>query len=80
MSRRDYNQTMLKKIPISTSYVSVGKMYQAFSTYFKTNGTHIKCNSNEEWAQDWFLLDDFTIAPCNTSNFPIANIDGWGSR
>ena len=52
---------------------------QAFSTYFQTNGTHLKCYSNEEWAKDWFGIDQFdwtgvaSIA-CNTSNSPVATI------
>ena len=78
LSRRDYNLTMLKKIPISTSYIS-GGMIKAFSTYFETNGTHIKCYSNEEWAQDWFGIDEFGhlgSTPCNTSNVPVAAF-GW---
>ena len=74
MSRRDYNQTELKAIPISTMYKSDGKMNQAFTTYFETNGTHVKCCSNEEWAQQWFELELFQDNPCNTSNVPVALI------
>ena len=48
---------------------------QAFSTFFKTNGTHLKCYGNEEWAQDWVEFDEtYITAPCNTSNMPVATI------
>ena len=49
-------------------------MDQAFSTNFETNGTHFKCWSNEEWAQQWFKLDYGLSAACSTSNFPVAYI------
>ena len=49
-------------------------MNQAFSTYFKTNGTHLKCYSNEEWAMQWTELG-YPIS-CNTSNLLVANF-GW---
>ena len=76
LSRGDHNQTVQKKIPISTSYTSGGTI-DAFTTYFQTNGTHFKCYSNEEWAQQWFELDRTGYdAFCNTSNVPIARI-GW---
>ena len=68
---------MLKKIPISTSYIGGGKMNQAFSTYFETNGTHLKCYSNEKWAQHWVEFANGFTVPCNTSNSHVANIEWW---
>ena len=50
-------------------------MNQAFSVYFKTNGTHVKCYSNEEWAQQWFKIEDGATIPCNGSNVPVAKIN-----
>ena len=75
LSRRDYSQTDLKNIPISTSYIG-GRMIEEFSTYFETNGTHVKCYSNEEWAQQWFELGFYWGAPCNTNITFVATI-GW---
>lgn len=47
-------------------------MNQTFTTYIETNGTHVKCYSNEGWAQQWLELG--SDVPCNTTDVPVATI------
>ena len=56
--------------------MSGNQINQAFTSYFETNGTHIKCSSNEAFqAQEWFECDSeqYITVLCNTSNYPVAD-------
>ena len=46
---------------------------QALTAYIEINETHAKCNSNEQWAQEWINLgsDGLKDVPCNTINYPL---------
>ena len=76
MSRKDYNETYLKSLKISTAFRN--EKIDSFSTQFQYNKTHVKCNSTEEWLQLWYDTSNNFIygqtIPCVTSslNVPVA--------
>ena len=80
-SRKDYDENYLKKLNISIAYKE--ETFNSFSTTFTYNGSHVKCDSEEEWAQTWFDLSNYLIPvppiPCvtNTSSIPVASFQ-WG--
>ena len=75
-SRMDYNETYLKTLNISRAYTE--NKFNSFSTIFLFNGSHVNCNSGEEWAETWFdITNQFQygpLVPCvtNSSSVPVA--------
>ena len=76
MSRKIYNETLLRSVKISTAFRK--ETIDSFSTHFQYNGTHVKCNSTEDWLQSWYDTSNHVLIdpkiPCVTSstNVPIA--------
>ena len=76
MSRKDYNETHLKSLKISEFLKK--ETIDSFSTRFQYNGSHVKCNSTEDWLQMWYdtenNLTNVQLFPCVTSspNVPVA--------
>ena len=82
-SRGDYSETFLKEnISISSAFRT--EEYNAsFFTNFDYNGTHVKCQTDEDWADKWFDVSNqyvpvFPIA-CITSDAPVADFR-WSPR
>ena len=82
-SRGDYTENFLKEnISISSDF-RTEKYNASFFTNFDYNGTHVKCPTDEEWADKWFDVSNqyapvFPIA-CITSDAPVANFR-WTPR
>ena len=72
----DYEETYLKTLNISRAYTE--NKFNSFSTSFLFNDSHVKCNSDEEWAETWFdITNQFQygpLVPCvtNSSSVPVA--------
>ena len=43
---------------ISIANVNVDDLFETFSFEFIFNGTHIMCQNNEKWPQQWTILPD----------------------
>ena len=73
-----------EKNVISIPNVNIDKFFKAFSFKFIFNGTHIKCQNNEKWPQQWRSVPDDYIwyfqVFCATSNFPAVNFNAWTKR
>ena len=67
---------------ISIANVKVDDLFETFSFEFIFNGTHIMCQNNEKWPQQWTILPDensqFEVT-CATSTFP-AVLFSWTTR
>ena len=79
-SRKDWLEKDLEQVPIFTG--SREKVFNhSFSGSFEFNGTHLRCKSDEKWAQTWFENSlrntpfPFSIN-CNTSTGLVA-VFGW---
>ena len=76
-SRKDYDEDYLKHISISIAYRD--ETINSFSTSLKYNGSHVKCDSEEKWAQKWFQINNQGIyappVPCvtNSKTVPVAS-------
>ena len=72
-SRKDVEENRIKKLTLSTSITRIDELIdlikQPFKTIYLFNGTHIRCDSKENWAGLWFNIDVDSITPCvaNTS-------------
>ena len=74
-----------KKNVISNANVNIDDLFEKISFEFICNGTHIKCQNNERWPQQWTILPDrFSIGlfevTCKTNNFPAVTINSWQAR
>ena len=72
-----------EKNVISIARVNVDKFLDPFSMEFLFNGTHILCQNNEKWPQQWIILPDFIplfTVTCATSNFPAVTFERWNAR
>ena len=73
-----------EKYVISIGNVNIDKLLETFSFEFVFNGTHIMCQNNEKWPQQWTSLpdkdsaDDFEVT-CATSIFPAVSFH-WDTR
>ena len=57
-SRKDYDENYLKTLNISIGYREETIIIDPFSTTFLYNGSHVKCSSEEYWAQTWVDISD----------------------
>ena len=67
---------------ISIANVNVDDLFETFSFEFIFNGTHIMCQNNEKWPQQWTILPDENsqlVVTCATSTFP-AVLFYWNTR
>ena len=76
-SRKDYNESYLKTLNISIGYREETIVIDPFSTTFRYNGSHVKCSSEEYWAQTWVDVSNpkeyFSPIPCVTSTLSTAS-------
>ena len=67
---------------ISIANVNVDDLFETFSFEFIFNGSHIMCQNNEKWPQQWTILpdkySDFVVT-CATSTFPAVTFY-WTTR
>ena len=78
-SRKDMDEEMIKQVIVTPAYVDNelnDVIFKPFSTRYRFNGTHFKCDSEEEWASSWFGIDTHNIpfSPCTTNTTIPANI------
>ena len=76
-SRRDYNETDLRQLPITMNFRE--EVFTSFTTSISYNQTSksIKCNSHEEWAENWIDVSNQwnnVNIPCYTNVSPIATL------
>ena len=70
-SRRDYNEKDLRQLPITLDIRE--EIFTSFNASFLYNQSNksIKCNSHEEWAENWIDVSDPihppTSVPCFTN-------------
>ena len=69
---------------ISIANVKVDDLFETFSFEFIFNGTHIMCQNNEKWPQQWTIVPDEDFfdfgVTCGTSYFPAVSFDYWNTR
>ena len=73
-SRKDYSEDFIKNVNISTTFSYDDKVTKPFTSSFEKNGTKIRCNSGQEWAQNWTETRFAVLKkiPCITTTFPVA--------
>ena len=78
-SRKDNDEKTIKNISISGGRVKdkylIAKINQPFSTQFTFNGTHLKCDTMEKWANESIHVNIFSsdaVLPCVTSTISVA--------
>ena len=81
-SRMDYS-SIIREIDISASFVDDNQVNDDFSVIFETNGTHVKCIYDEDWAQQWWDIENIREnipygIICGSSTTTIATI--WWVR
>ena len=73
-----------EKTVISIANQNVDHLFEKLSVEFIFNGTHIKCQNNETWPQQWIILPDNNLflfeLICSTSNFPAVSFIQWIKR
>ena len=80
-SRKDIDETDLKQMPIILNFREEG--FMPFSTSFFYNQTtkSIKCNSHEDWAENWIDVSDLFHPPefirCPTNVFDTIVYFSW---
>ena len=75
-SRKDIDENDLKNVTIATANVYdhelAAMINKPFSTQFKFNGSHFKCDSEESWANRSFYASTWFFMPCATNSIPAA--------
>ena len=77
-SRRDYIETDLRQVSITLNFRE--EVFTSFNTSFFYNQTSksIKCNSQDEWAENWIDVShqwSYPRVPCSTNVAPVATFD-----
>ena len=78
-SRKDINETQIKKLPIITSFVEDYELQdlifnQTFSISYRFNGSHFQCNVDEFWNDLWFDKNVDSTSPCITNTSLHINV------
>ena len=78
-SRKDVNETLVKKLPITTSFVEDYELQdlifnQPFSISYRFNGSHFQCNVDEIWNDSWFDNNVDSTSPCITNTSLPVNV------
>ena len=72
----DYS-SKVREIDISSAFVGDDQVNDGFSVIFETNGTHVKCIYDKDWAQHWWDITNYDTVPCGSSTTAITIIH-WG--
>ena len=84
-SRKDYDENFLQNISISTVFRDEKISFESISTSFISNRTHVKCDSNVSWFQEWVYIGNPFMnnaeLPCvtNSTYIPVATFT-WEQR
>ena len=68
----------IKDLAIRGNILLDSKDYEGVTTKFEFNGTHVKCYSDEDWANHWFDITNPNVQlqyiPCVTDTIPIFSL------